>query len=273
MGRRYGFSVCNGRAVGDMKPLQILAACLFAAVLSACASAPARNPVAQWEGSPNHSTRWARAIVLHHTAMDSAEGAVRTLQTANSGGPVSAHYLIGDDGRIHQLVADGEASWHAGNSRWAGVDELNAWSIGIELDNDGREPFSGAQIDALLVLLEDLTTRLRIAPHMVVGHADIAPTRKDDPSVHFPWRELAEAGFGLWPGESLPVPPPGFDPWVALRLVGYDLRDPGAALAAFHRRFRGTEAREWLPGDATILFDLQQQLLELPPQRPPPAVR
>ena len=255
---------------GRTRPLRAAALVIATALLAACASAPQRNPIALWEGSPNHSTRWARAIVLHHTAMDSAEGAIRTLQTANSGGPVSAHYLVGEDGRIHQLVADSDAAWHAGNSRWAGVDELNAWSIGIELDNDGREPFPPAQIEALLVLLEDLSARLRIPRHMVVGHSDIAPTRKDDPSVHFPWQALARAGFGLWPREPLVPAPAGFDPWVALRLVGYDLSDPEAALAAFHRRFRGNDAREWLPGDAEILFDLQQQLLGLPAHAPMP---
>ena len=251
-------------------PVRGLATCLLVALLAACASAPERNPVAHWEGSPNHGDRWARAIVLHHTAMDSAAGAIHVLQTANAGGPVSAHYLVSDDGAIHQLVVDSQAAWHAGSSRWAGVDELNAWSIGIELDNDGTEPFAPAQVEALLVLLEDLTTRLRIPPHMIVGHSDIAPTRKDDPSVQFPWQELARHGFGLWPREPLQPPPAGFDPWVALRLVGYDLRDPEAALAAFHRRFRGNEAREWLPGDAEVLFDLQQQLLALPPQAPQP---
>src|SRR5690606_17059460 len=176
---------------GRTRTLRAAALVIATVLLAACASAPQRNPIALWEGSPNHSTRWARAIVLHHTAMDSAEGAIRTLQTANSGGPVSAHYLVGEDGRVHQLVADGDAAWHAGNSRWAGVDELNAWSIGIELDNDGREPFPPAQIEALLVLLEDLSVRLRIPRHMVVGHSDIAPTRKDDPSVQFPWQALA----------------------------------------------------------------------------------
>ena len=256
------------RLAGRTRSLRAAALAIAAVLLAACASAPQHNPIARWEGSPNHSPRWARAIVLHHTAMDSAEGAIRTLQTGNSGGPVSAHYLVGEDGRIHQLVAEGQAAWHAGSSRWAGVDELNAWSIGIEIDNDGREPFPPAQVEALLVLLEDLTTRLRIPRHMVIGHSDIAPTRKDDPSVLFPWEALARAGFGLWPREPLQPPPAGFDPWVALRLVGYDLRDPEAALAAFHRRFRGNEAREWLPGDAEILYDLQQQLMELPPTRP-----
>ncbi len=66
------------------------------------------------------------------------------------------------------------------------------------------------------------------------------------------------------------APPPGFDAWAALRLVGYDLRDPAAALAAFHRHYRASEARDWLPGDDAILYDLQLQLMELPATAPEP---
>ncbi len=253
-----------------MKPLHI-AAVLFLAVLSGCASTLPRNPLAEWHGSPNHEPRRARVIVLHHTAMDSAQAALRTLQTRNSGGPVSSHYLIGDDGGLYQLVSEQARAWHAGGSRWAGISDLNSWSIGIELDNNGHEPFSEAQIQSLLLLLEDITERQGIQQHLVVGHGDIAPTNKDDPSVLFPWQRLAEAGFGLWPRDIRAAPPPGFDPWAAMRLVGYDLREPAAALAAFHRHFRGSEERTWQPGDAEILYDLQLQLLELPQQPPMPA--
>lgn len=247
-----------------MKPLHIAAALLIAA-LSGCAGTLPRNPLAEWQASPNFEPRRARVIVLHHTAMDSAQGAIRTLQTRNSGGPVSSHYLIGDDGRLYQLVSEQARAWHAGGSRWAGISDLNSYSIGIELDNDGQEPFSEAQLQSLLALLEDITGRLGIQRHLVVGHGDIAPTKKDDPSVLFPWQRLAQAGFGLWPRDIRAAPPPGFDPWAAMRLVGYDLSDPAAALAAFHRHYRGREERTWLPGDEEILHDLQLQLVALSP--------
>lgn len=234
---------------------------LLLAALAACTSAPVRNPLAQWRGSPNHDERRAQVVVLHQTEMDSAEAALLTLRTRNAQGRVSAHYLIGADGRLYQLVAESARAWHAGASRWAGIADLNSASIGIELDNDGQSPFTEAQIQTLLRLLQDVTTRLGISPQMVVGHADVAPTRKRDPGVLFPWRRLAEAGFGLWPREVLAPPPPGFDPWTALRLIGYDLRDPAAALRAFHRRFRASESDVWLAGDEEILFDLQQQLV------------
>lgn len=247
-----------------MKLLRHLAVVLCLLLVAACASTPPRNPLAQWRGSSNFEPRRARIIVIHHTAMDTVDEALLTLQTRNAGGRVSAHYLIGEDGQRYQLVADQERAWHAGASRWSGVSDLNSVSIGIELDNDGSEPFAQPQIESLLVLLTDLTDRLGIQKHLIVGHGDIAPTNKDDPNVHFPWAQLAHAGFGLWPREVRAAPPPEFDRSAALRLIGYDLRNPDAALAAFHRHFRRREERHWLDGDAEILHDLQSQLLEMP---------
>lgn len=233
-------------------------------LLTACASAPAHNPLALWRGSPNHDERSARIIVLHHTQQESVEQSLRTLRTSNAGGPVSAHYLIGEDGTLYQLVAEQRRAWHAGSSRWGGLGDLNSASIGIEIDNDGIEPFTDAQIDTLLRLLADITGRLGIPPHAVVGHGDIAPTRKVDPSTLFPWERLAHAGFGLWPRTPRAPAPADFDRWAALRLIGYDLRDPLAALRAFHRHYRGNEAGVWLPGDADILHDMQLQLMAMP---------
>jgi N-acetylmuramoyl-L-alanine amidase len=246
----------------------VTAAIVMALTITACASAPpaARTPQQpEWHPSPNYDVRSAQMIIIHQTEMESAEAALLTLQTRNSGGRVSAHYLIGKDGRLYQLVAESSRAWHAGASRWGGVADLNSSSIGIELDNDGVAPFSTAQIDTLLQLLGDITARLDIPRHLIIGHGDIAPARKRDPSPLFPWQRLAEAGYGLWPRAPLAPVPAGFDPWAALRLVGYDLRDPAAAVRAFHRHYRGNEDEQWLPGDAEILHDLQLQLMEMPP--------
>ena len=237
---------------------------LLLAALAGCASAPVRNPLAEWRPSSNHNPRSAQLIVLHQTEMKSAGTALLTLRTRNAHGRVSAHYLIGSDGRLYQLVAEDARAWHAGASRWAGLQDLNSASIGIELDNDGESPFTDAQVATLLRLLEDVTTRLQIPPHLVVAHGDIAPTRKRDPGVLFPWQRLAEAGFGLWPRASRAAAPAGFDPWLALRLIGYDLRDPAAAVRAFHRHYRGSEGEAWEPGDTEILHDLQLQLMAMP---------
>ena len=237
------------------------------AVLAGCAHEHARNPMAEWVPSPNHDVRDPVIVVIHATEQGSATESLDTLRTRNAGGPVSAHYLVGDDGRIYQLVPDALRAWHAGGGRWGTITDLNSASIGIELDNDGSEPFTTAQVDSLVRLLEDLTERHGIPRTAVIAHADMAPMRKRDPGAHFPWATLAEAGFGQWPTGELVDPPPGFDPWMALRLLGYPLADatPGderaAAVRAFHRHFRGIDDGDdpaaTLDGeDARILYGL-----------------
>lgn len=219
----------------------LLVLLLAAALLSACAQAPVRNPLARWVPSENFDQRRPVVIVVHATEQGGVQESLDTLRTRNSKGKVSAHYLIGEDGSLYQLVADSDRAWHAGAGRWGTITDLNSTSIGIELDNDGAEPFPEAQIDTLLVLLEDLCSRLGIERSQVIAHADLAPTRKRDPNARFPWARLAQAGFGRWPAGPLVDPPPGFNPWLALAALGYALDDRAAAVRAFHRHYRGRE--------------------------------
>jgi N-acetylmuramoyl-L-alanine amidase len=245
--------------------LRLVVAASFLAALAGCASAPRvapqRSALAHWSPSPNFNARKAQVIVLHHTSIGDAEASLRVLKTRNSQGEVSAHYLIEMDGRIDQLVDDGERAWHAGASRWGDMTDLNSSSIGIEIDNDGHSPFTQPQIDALVRLLADLTTRLGIPRTAVVGHGDIAPGRKDDPSVLFPWGTLARYGFGLWFDTPLTPAPPGFDSLAAMRLVGYDVSNPRAAIIAFHRHYRAMETDTLDETDAAILYSLQRKLM------------
>ncbi len=244
-----------------MHPIRTLLPLLACLLLSACATPPVRSPLASWVPSPNHNARDPVIIVLHHTDQDSVQQSLDTLRSANSGGKVSSHYLVGADGRIYQLVGDDRRAWHAGPGRWGTITDLNSASIGIEIDNDGDTPFAPAQIDALIRLLDDLCTRLRIPRTQIIAHADLAPARKQDPSRFFPWRQLAVAGFGVWPRDSDGSAPAGFDAWLALQAFGYSLDDRAAAAGAFHRRFRG---RDDLPPtldaeDARILHSLLRQ--------------
>lgn len=235
--------------------------------LSACTHVPPRNPMAQWVPSPNLDQRRPSLIVLHATHQDSVQESLDTLRTRNSGGRVSSHYLVGRDGDLYQLVADQDRAWHAGAGRWGTITEVNSASIGIELDNDGSADFTPAQMTRLLRLLTDLTERLGIAPTQVVGHSDFAPTRKRDPGPQFPWKQLADAGFGIWPADDAPAAPVGFDPWLALAAIGYPLEDRGAAVRAFHHRFRGMESQVLDAEDLRILHALTR----LPPQATPAA--
>lgn len=219
------------------------------ALIAGCSHAPSakdgegRNALATWVPSENHNARDALIVVLHATQQDSALSSLDTLRSRNIHGRVSAHYLIGRDGTLYQLVSEERRAWHAGGGRWGTITDLNSASIGIELDNDGRSSFTEPQLASLLVLLEDLCKRLGIPRRQVIGHADMAPSRKTDPGALFPWKRLAEAGFGRWPdaGARKAAVPESFDGWTALQLLGYRVDKPQDALRAFRLHFRGID--------------------------------
>ena len=254
-----GPSVSPGRTSHASRVLPgIIASALLLMVLAGCVHAPPHNPMAQWVPSPNHNARDAILVVIHATEQDSVEQSLLTLRTRNSGGPVSAHYLIGRDGALYQLVSEERRAWHAGPGSWGTITDVNSSSIGIELDNNGRDGFPPAQIATLLRLLEDVCTRLDIPRTQVIAHADMAPTRKSDPSRLFPWDALAAAGFGHWPSVPLGDAPEGFDVMTGLRLLGYPMKEPAAALRAFRRHYRGLDVEHSPPDamDARILHAL-----------------
>jgi N-acetylmuramoyl-L-alanine amidase len=185
--------------------------------------------------SPNFDQRRPNLVILHHTTNATLEQAQKTLTSPER--KVSAHYLIGRDGRIVQLVDENLRAWHAGKSWWGGFTDVNSASLGIELDNDGSEPFAAAQIDSLLALLSDIRQRYPIPAANFIGHADVAPARKDDPSPLFPWARLAAEGFGLWCEAPLPPAPAGADLPLMLTAIGYDPATPEASRQAFRRHF------------------------------------
>lgn len=158
--------------------------------------------------SPNFGDRRGRpidALILHYTGMSSGPAARDRLLDPTS--EVSAHYLVWEDGRIEQLVAEADRAWHAGRSFWQGETDMNAVSIGIEIVNPGHDggcpPYPDAQIAAVMALAKDICERRAISAARVLGHSDIAPDRKLDPGEWFPWQRLAEAGIGLWPHADL----------------------------------------------------------------------
>ena len=128
-------------------------------------------------------------VVLHYTAMNSADAAIERLCDPEF--EVSAHYVIARDGHVTQLVTEDQRAWHAGAGQWHGQDDINSRSIGIELDNTGAHPFPEPQMQALENLLQSILTRWDIPPEGVIGHSDMAPGRKIDPGPHFDWARLA----------------------------------------------------------------------------------
>ncbi len=196
--------------------------------------------------SPNFNERPENTpvdtLVFHYTNMPTAEMALTRL--CDPASRVSAHYLIEEGGKIHALVPEDKRAWHAGRSFWRGRKGLNDRSIGIELANPGHShgyrDFPPEQIRATISLSREIMARHPVVAPNIVGHSDIAPERKQDPGERFPWKDLADAGIGLWPEtEGVPCG----DVETALTRIGYDPHVPKAALLAFTRHF--------LPGTVT----------------------
>lgn len=185
--------------------------------------------------SPNFDQRRPNYVILHHTTDNTPEKALHTLTSPER--QVSAHFLISRDGSIFQLVEESARAWHAGQSWWNGQTDMNSASIGIELDNNGNEPYADVQINALLALLTDLRLRYNIPTANFIGHADVAPLRKADPGILFPWRILAAQGFGLWCDLPLPSAPKDFDLTLALTALGYDPTITQASRRAFRLHY------------------------------------
>ncbi|MBM17835.1 MAG: hypothetical protein CL947_02050 [Epsilonproteobacteria bacterium] len=165
-------------------------------------------------------------IILHYTADCFYSQSMKTL--SNFFRPVSAHYLIAADGTISQLVDESKRAWHAGKSSWQGNKQMNNYSIGIEIVNPGftkskKDPcthnqniwnkhtgvqvqgssyywyqFTDAQITSVIALCTDIMKRYDIKPYFILGHSDIAPSRKVDPGPLFPWELLAKYDIGAW---------------------------------------------------------------------------
>ncbi len=240
--------------------------------------------------SPNHDARSAeRAIdilLLHYTGMASSEAALARL--ADPTAKVSAHYLIDEAGEVYALVPEARRAWHAGLASWQGASDINGRSIGIELANSGHDgglpPFAEAQMARLIALAQDIVARHRIPPGRVLGHSDVAPSRKQDPGERFDWARLACAGLGLWPAAGFapaataPALEPGMaggaviDLQIALAAIGYGIEgsgcfDPGTAavVAAFQRHFRPRQVDGRADAETTsLIFHLAAQPASLP---------
>jgi N-acetylmuramoyl-L-alanine amidase len=203
-------------------------------------SFPLQNGInSEWISTVNYNLRKPNFIIIHHTAQDSIAQTLKTFTLVKP--QVSAHYVIGDDGRVVQMLNDYLRAWHGGNASWGKNTDINSASIGIELDNNGSEPFSELQISSLLSLLAKLKKDYNIPTQNIIGHSDIAPTRKQDPSVLFPWEVLAEKGFGVWQDLILDEAPSDFNPELALRIIGYDTKDLSAAIKAFKLHYVKSE--------------------------------
>ncbi len=212
-----------------------------------------------WVGSVNFGIRRPNFVILHHTAQKSSDQTIKTFTIAKT--EVSAHYVVGRDGKVIQMVNDYLRANHAGVGKWGNDTDLNSSSIGIEIDNSGTEPYSEVQLQSLMTLLSTLKTRYKIPTANFIGHSDVAPRRKVDPA-NFPWKRFAEKGYGLWYDSVLVMPPDNFDTTLALKIIGYDVSNVPAAIVAFKIHFVQTDVTpELTPAVKLILFNLYKKYM------------
>jgi N-acetylmuramoyl-L-alanine amidase len=225
---------------------------------------PAEQSVATatpWVGTTNFNMRKPNFVIIHHTAQNSCEQTLKTFTMPKT--QVSAHYVICKDGTVHHMLNDYLRAWHGGAAKWGNNTDINSSSIGIEIDNNGFEPFTDQQINSLLVVLDSLKKRYAIPTANFIGHQDIAPGRKVDPNVTFPWKALADKGFGLWWSDTTGVQIPlDFNNLQALRIIGYDIKDSVAAISTFKRHFMNIDKGNTLDeADRKILYTLYRKYL------------
>lgn len=210
---------------------------------------------ADFVGTTNFSMRKPNYVIIHHTAQNSCEQTLRTFTLPRT--QVSSHYVICKDGTVHHMLHDLLRGHHAGVSKWGNTTDLNSSSIGIEIDNNGSEVFTDAQITSLQTLLGRLKNAYQIPTGNFIGHADIAPGRKVDPNNHFPWQQLADNGYGYWYDTTNIQVPPGFDAIQALRIVGYNIAKPQAAIQSYRLHFTPQDSSKTLTeADKKILTSL-----------------
>lgn len=222
---------------------------------------PVRDSISTgpWVGTTNFNMRKPNFVIIHHTAQNNCDQTLKTFTMPRT--QVSAHYVICKNGTVHHMLNDYLRAWHGGIAKWGNNTDINSSSIGIEIDNNGFEPFTEQQINSLLSLLADLKKAYAIPAANFIGHADIAPTRKNDPNVYFPWKTLADKGFGLWWSDTTNVHvPQNFNSLEALRIIGYDIRDSAAVIQTFKRKYEQQDKSAALnDADKKIIFTLYKK--------------
>lgn len=221
-------------------------------------------------------------LILHYTGLQTIERSLEILSREDC--KVSCHYVVDTDGRVIQMVAEEMRAWHAGQSSWRGETDINSASIGIEIQNAGHAhgspDYPPAQMAAVTALCQDIISRHGIEARCVLGHSDVAPSRKIDPGEKFNWHGLAQQGLGLWvPPAPIDLNDSGFGPGdehddiaEARRLFaryGYGIAETGQfdepmrfVVRAFQLHFRPGLISERLDGST---LDTARRLIEALP--------
>jgi N-acetylmuramoyl-L-alanine amidase len=204
-------------------------------------------------------------IVIHYTGKkDCVSWYLEALEIG-----VSAHYLISKQGKIFAVVPEHLRAWHAGESSWMGREKVNDFSIGIELDNNGNEPFSIEQMLYLVKLIQELIAKYSISHLRVLGHSDVAPSRKRDPGKLFDWKFLAKNNIGIIPPKTALAIPETRKIQEMLAQYGYKIEITGEfeqqtlnVMQAFNDHFNQECTTHWDDYSQGALNELLSYLLK-----------
>ena len=211
--------------------------------------------------SPNYNSRnksKIKLIIIHYTALRNAKEAITYLCTKEK--KVSSHYLISQNGLIYNLVNEKLRAWHAGQSFWQDIIDINSFSIGIELDynpNGKNNKFSSKMISSLKMLILKIKDKYNINKKNILAHSDIAPFRKKDPGKYFPWKLLENekivSNFQNITKNDIKIIEDWFNKYnirskkriiiFALSLIGYDTRQVNENLKHYNRLITAYKSR------------------------------
>ena len=138
-------------------------------------------------------------LIFHYTETKDLAKAIKLLTDKKR--RVSCHYIIDINGKIYNLVDEKKRAWHAGESMWKRSKDINSRSIGIEIVYPGEvlgKKYKKQQLESLIKLSLSLKKKYKIFNRNILGHSDIAPNRKIDPGIYFPWEALSKNSIGLW---------------------------------------------------------------------------
>lgn len=190
-------------------------------------------------------------IIIHCSRGNTAE----QLDILNKNG-LSVHYIIDAKGKITEVIPPEDVAYHAGISHWKDSlgESLNGSSIGIEIQStymgQKKRSYTGVAITSLCRLLKFLTHKYKIRSENILGHSDVAPTRKPDPGARFPWLQLYNNGVTFrWHDRILS---PITDEVELFKIIGYDVSNLAATRYAFCRHF--------LPDEVFVEEDIQKLL-------------
>ncbi|WP_141207073.1 N-acetylmuramoyl-L-alanine amidase [Streptomyces griseorubiginosus] len=122
-------------------------------------------------------------MVVVHVTQGSFASAVKVFQDPGHG--AAAHYIVGKDGRITQMIRELDVAFHAGNRSY------NERSVGIEHEGfvDRPEDFTDEMYAASARLTAGICARygIPVDREHVIGHVEVPGTDHTDPGRHWDW--------------------------------------------------------------------------------------